>query len=108
MLKIEAYIRPSSLPFFHAALLEAGVTGVTVWQTKGIGQHFHANKKPEMYRGAAVKESYIDRVRLDTIVEDEQKDTIIAALTRAAEDNDVGTLQLFVTPVLEAIRVPMS
>ena len=55
MLKIEAYIRPSSLPFFHAALLEAGAKGVTVWQTKGIGQHFHANKKPEMYRGAVVK-----------------------------------------------------
>ena len=106
MLKIEAYIRPSSLPVFHAVLVEAGVKGVTVWQTKGIGQQYHESTKPEMYRGAEVKKSYIDRVRIDSIVEDEQKEGIIDALTRAAKGKDLGTLQVFVTPVLEAIRVP--
>ena len=106
MLRIEAYIRPSSLPAFHAALIEAGAKGVTVWQTKGIGQQYHEQSKREVFRGAEVKESYIDRVRIDTVVEDDQKDTVIAALTRAAENKDLGTLQAFVTPVLESIRVP--
>ena len=108
MLKIEAYIRPASLPVFHAALVDAGAKGITVWQTKGIGQQYHEAKKPEMFRGLEVKTSYIDRVRMDTIVEDGQKDTIIGALTEAAERKNLGTLQVFVTPVLEAIRVPKA
>ncbi len=108
MLKIEAYIRPSSLPLFHAALVEVGVKGITVWQTKGIGQQYREEQKPEMFRGAEVKEIYIDRVRLDTIIEDDQKDPVIGALTRAAEGKSSGTLQIFITPVLEAIRVPKA
>ena len=108
MLKIEAYIRPSSLPVFHAALVEAGVKGITVWQTKGIGRQYHEAQKPEVFRGAEVRESYIDRVRIDTIIEDEQKDTVIGALTETAEGKDLGTLQIFVTPVLDVIRVPSA
>jgi nitrogen regulatory protein P-II 1 len=106
MLRIEAYIRPSSLPAFHATLVKAGAKGVTVWQTKGLGQQYHEEQSPEIFRGAVVRESYIDRVRIDTVVEDDQKEAVLGALTRAAEGKDLGTLQVFVTPVLESIRVP--
>ena len=106
MLKIEAYIRPSSLPAFHATLVEAGVKGITVWQTKGIGHQYHEAEKPEIFRGAVVRDNYIDRVRIDTVIEDDQRDAVVGALTRAAEGKKLGTLQLFVTPVLEAIRIP--
>lgn len=108
MLRIEAYVRPSSLPVFHAALIQAGAKGITVWQTKGIGQQYHEAESPEIFRGAVVKESYIDRVRIDTVVEDDRKDAVIGALTDAAESKNLGTLQVFVTPVLESIRVPKS
>ena len=109
MLRIEAYVRPSSLPMFHAALIQAGARGITVWQTKGIGRQYHEKQKPEIFRGAEIRESYIDRVRLDIIVEDAEKDTLIAALTKTAQGSkDVGTLQVFVTPVLESIRVPKN
>ena len=108
MLRIEAYIRPSSLPAFHSVLIEAGAKGITVWQTKGIGHQYHEAKKPEIFRGAVVRENYIDRVRIDTVVEDGQRDAVVGALTRAAEVNELGTLQVFVTPVLESIRVPAS
>ena len=46
MLKIEAYVRPSSLPLFHAAIIEAGAQGITAWQTKGIGRQYHYKQKP--------------------------------------------------------------
>ena len=108
MLRIEAYIRPSSLPMFHAALIQAGARGITVWQTKGIGAKYHETQTPETFRGAVIKESYIDRVRIDTVVEDDQKDAVIKALTGEAESKDLGTLQVFVTPVLESIRVSKS
>ncbi len=105
MLKIEAYIRPASLPAFHAALLGAGVKGITVWQTKGIGHEYHESAKREVFRGSEVKEIYIDRVRLDVVIEDAEKDAVIEALRTTATEKDLGTLRIFVTPILESIRV---
>jgi len=108
VLKIEAYIRPNSLPAFHAALVGAGVKGVTVWQTKGIGHEYHESDEREVVRGSVIKEIYIDRIRLDAIVEDSEKDIVIKALTTVAEGGDLGTLKIFVTAVLDAIRVPKT
>ena len=106
MLKIEAYIRPSSLRLFHSALVGAGAKGITVWQTKGIGKQYHESDTPEIYRGAEVKEAYIDRVRIDMIIEDDQKDALISAFEKAADDKSSGTVQLFMTPVMESLRFP--
>jgi nitrogen regulatory protein P-II 1 len=108
MLKIEAYIRPSSLRLFHGALVAAGAKGITVWQTKGIGKQYHETDTPEIYRGAEVKEAYIDRVRIDVVIEDDQKDALIAAFEEASDDKKSGTVQLFITPVLESLRFPKN
>ncbi len=104
MLKIEAYVRPSSLPAFHAALMTAGVKGLTVWETRGIGQEHET--KPKRFRGAEIKQVYIQRVRIDMVVEDAEKDGVIKAITDLASSSPLGTVRLFVTPVLEAIRIP--
>ena len=106
MLKIEAYIRPSSLPDFHRALTQAGVKGVTVWETRGVGHEDHEKAKREVFRGAEVKRHYIRRLHLETIVEDCEKDTVIKALSDVAESDDLGTVKIFVTPILEALRFP--
>ena len=106
MLKIEAYIRPSSLPAFHTALVAAGVKGISVWQTKGIGHEYHESAKREVFRGSEIKEIYIDRVRIDAVVEDAEKDAVVEAFRTLANEKDLGTVRIFVTPVLEAIREP--
>ena len=105
MLKIEAYIRPSSLPYFHAALTEAGVSGISVWETRGIGREYSEGAKRGVFRGAELKQEYIRRVRIDTVVEDDQKEAVLAALKDTASKGDLGTLQIFVLPVAEAHRV---
>jgi nitrogen regulatory protein PII len=106
MLRIEAYVRPSSLPAFHAALVAAGAEGITVWQTKGIGLEYRESAERQVFRGAEVRDHYIDRIRIDTVVEDASKDAVIDALKSAAGAGDRGTVKIFVTPVLEAIRIP--
>jgi nitrogen regulatory protein P-II 1 len=106
MLRIEAYVRPSSLPVFHAALVAAGAGGITVWQTKGIGLEYRESAERRVFRGAEIRDQYIDRVRIDTVVEDQSKDAVIGALRTVANEGDRGTVKIFVTPVLEAIRIP--
>ena len=106
MLRIEAYIRPASLLVFHAALVEAGAAGITVWQTKGIGTEYRETSERRVFRGAEVRDQYIDRIRIDTVVEESAKDAILAAFRAVAEGGDRGTVQVFVTPVLESIRIP--
>jgi nitrogen regulatory protein P-II 1 len=106
MIKVEAYIRPASLPLFHEALVAAGVGGITVWQTKGVGQHFHKSERPKVFRGAEMKEIYIDRIRVETVIEDEARDAVVGAMTALAKESDVGTLRVFLSPVSEEIRIP--
>jgi len=106
MLKIEAYIRPSSLPDFHRALTQAGVKGVTVWETRGVGHEYDETAKREVFRGAELKRHYIQRVHLETVIGDADKDAVIKALSDVAESGDLGTVKIFVTPVLEALRIP--
>lgn len=106
MLKIEAYIRPSSLPDFHKALTEAGVKGVTVWETRGVGHEYNETAKREVFRGAELKRHFIKRVHLETVIEDSEKDNVIKAFSDVAESGDLGTVKIFVTPILEALRFP--
>ena len=108
MLKIEAYIRPSSLPDFHKALTDAGVKGITAWETRGVGHEFNETAKREVFRGAELKRQYIQRVHLETVIKDSEKDIVIKALSDVAESGDLGTVKIFVTPVLEALRIPQD
>lgn len=106
MKKIEAYIRPSSLTVYHKALIDAGAKGITVWQTKGIGATYHEDNKTVVFRGTEVKKNYIDRVRVEIVVEDDNLENIIACLKETAKNPSSGTLQVFVIPVLESFRIP--
>ena len=58
--------------------------------------------------GAELKQLYIERIRIETVIEDDQKDAVLACLKSTAEKGDLGTLKAFVTPVVDALRVPNS
>ena len=40
------------------------------------------------------------------IIEDDQKDALVSAFEKAADDKSSGTVQLFMTPVMESLRFP--
>ncbi len=106
MIKIEAFIRPSSLPAFHKALTAAGVKGISAWESRGVGHEYNETAKKEVFRGAELKREYIQRLRLETVIDDADKTAVLAALTEVAEGGDFGTVKVFVTPVLEELRIP--
>jgi nitrogen regulatory protein P-II 1 len=106
MYKIEVYIRPASLELVSDVFKKAGVKGISFWKTHGLGYEWeNSQKTPEMFRGAVVKNEYIERLRIDTIIEEKQKDDVIKMLKELSNKGDFGNIRIFVMPVGESIRI---
>jgi len=100
--KIEAVIRHSHLETVKAALIEAGIEGMTVSEVRGFGRQ---KGQKEVYRGAEYAVDLVPKIRLDIVVPDEQVDACIAVLTKSARTGKIGDGKIFVLGVEQTIRI---
>lgn len=99
---ITAIIKPFKLDDVREALAELGIQGLTVSDVKGFGrQHGHT----ELYRGAEYAIDFVPKTRLDIAVDDEQTDQVLETIQKAAITGKVGDGKIFVTPLLETVRI---
>ena len=102
MKKIEAIIKPFKLDEVKEALIEAGITGITVSEVKGHGrQQGHT----ELYRGAEYVVDFLPKVKLEIFVNDEFVDVTVNAILEHARTGKIGDGKIFILPVEEAIRI---
>ena len=102
MTKIEAIIKPFTLEKVQAALTEAGVTGMTVYEVKGFGrQKGHS----EIYRGAEYSVDFLPKLKLETIVQDKETDSVVEIITKAANTGKTGDGKIFTYPVGSVVRI---
>ena len=99
---IKAIIKPFKLNAVKDALTEAGVTGLTLSEVKGMGRQ---KGHTELYRGAEYTVDLLPKVKLEVVVADELVGRVIEAIMTAARTGSVGDGKIFVLPVEEAIRV---
>jgi nitrogen regulatory protein PII len=99
---VEAIIKPFKLDDVRNALSEIGVQGLTVSEVKGFGRQ---KGHTELYRGAEYVVDLVPKLRLEIVARDEQCDAIIAAIAGAANTGKIGDGKIFVSPVLEVIRI---
>jgi nitrogen regulatory protein PII len=103
---VTAIIREYQLDKVHEALIEAGISRITVGRVSGHG----AQKREEMYRGKVIVPNLTPKMRLEIAVNEEfvetTIDTIIAA-ARSIENNsgEIGDGKIFVTPLEQCIRI---
>ena len=102
MLKIEAILQPSKLDAVKDALLEAGIEGMTILEARGHGRQ---KGHTEFYRGREYTVDLLPKVKIELVIADELKERAIAAIGSAARTGRIGDGKIFVTPVLEAIRI---
>jgi nitrogen regulatory protein PII len=102
MKHIEAIIKPFKLDAVRAALSEAGVQGITVSEVKGFGRQ---KGHTELYRGAEYSVDLLPKLALEAVVPDELCDAAVEAIVRSAGDGKIGDGKIFITPVLDAIRI---
>ena len=102
MKKIEAIIQPHKLDEVKDALLGIGVDGMTVSEVRGHGRQ---KGHTEMYRGQEYKVDLLPKVKIELVVTSARADEIVRTLATAARSGKVGDGKVFVTDVLDAIRI---
>lgn len=102
MKKIEALIRPSVFDKVKKALTDMGVHGMNYTEIRGFGrQHGHT----EVYRATTRRVDFLPKVRIEVVCADGSADNIIDAIIGAARTGHVGDGKIFVSNVLESIRI---
>jgi nitrogen regulatory protein P-II 1 len=102
MLKIEAIIQPAKLDPVKAALIEAGIEGITILEARGHGRQ---KGHTEFYRGREYTVDLLPKVKLEIVVVDALKDKVIQAILGAARTGHIGDGKIFISTISEAIRI---
>ena len=102
MVRIEAIIRPSRLDEVKSALNELGIHGISVTEIKGAGKQ---KGYTQHYRGSEYQVNLLPKVQIVVVVADTQMDRVVEAIEGAARTGEIGDGKIFVTPVLEAVRI---
>lgn len=102
MIRIEAIIRPSRLDEVKAALDDLGIHGMSVVEIKGAGKQ---KGYTQHYRGSEYQVNLLPKVQIIVVVNDADQDKIVEAIEAAARTGEIGDGKIFVTPVLEAVRI---
>lgn len=102
MKKIEAVIQPHKLEAVKEALSQASVTGMMITEIRGHGrQQGHT----EIYRGHEYKVDLIPKVKVETVIPDDRLEEVLDLIVKAAQSGKIGDGKIFVTDVVEAIRI---
>ena len=102
MKKIEAIIKPFKLDEVKEALQEVGLQGITVTEAKGFGRQ---KGHTELYRGAEYVVDFLPKLKIEVVVPDDLAAQVVEAITNAARTGKIGDGKIFVSEVLEAIRI---
>lgn len=99
---ITAIIKPFKLDDVREALSDVGVQGITATEIKGFGRQ---KGHTELYRGAEYVVDFLPKVKLEIAIADERVDTVIEAITGAANTGKIGDGKIFVSPLEQVIRI---
>jgi nitrogen regulatory protein P-II 1 len=102
MKKIELITRPDKLEDVKEVLHGLEIKGMTVSMVSGCGTQ---RGRREMYRGVAYDINLLPKVKVETVIRDEQVKPVIDALIKALKTGEIGDGKIFLFDVMEAIRI---
>jgi len=102
MKKIEAIIKPSKLSGVKEALIKINVHGITVSEVRGFGKQ---KGHTEIFRGAEYRVDFLQKIKLEIVVKDENVKDIVKAIEENALTGKIGDGKIFVFNIEDAIRI---
>tara|TARA_Y100001968_G_C19152450_1_gene616824 strand:- start:12 stop:350 length:339 start_codon:yes stop_codon:yes gene_type:complete len=102
MKRIEAVIRPFKLEDVKIALVEAGIIGMTVSEVRGFGRQ---KGQVERYRGSEFTVEFLQKLKIEVVVEDDRAEDVIKAIGDAARTGEIGDGKIFISQVESVVRI---
>jgi nitrogen regulatory protein P-II 1 len=102
MTKIEAIIQPFKLDEVKDALAGIGIDGMTISEVRGHGRQ---KGHKEVYRGQEYNVDLLPKVKIELVVASSRSQEVLDILAAAAHTGQIGDGKIFVSDVVEAIRI---
>ena len=99
---IISIIQPGKLTAVHDALLEIGITGMTVTEVQGYGRQ---KGKSEIYRGAEYTVHFLPKVKIELAVPAEMSAKAIDVIKTASSSGKIGDGKIFTFDLQEVVRI---
>lgn len=102
MKMLAAIIKPFKLDDVYEALMEIGVQGITISETRGFGRQ---KGHTELYRGAEYVVDFLPKIKIEVALPDNMLEAAIDAICKAAYTGKIGDGKIFVYELQQVIRV---
>ena len=102
MKKIEAIIRPFKLEDVKIALVNSGIVGMTVSEVRGFGRQ---KGQVERYRGSEFTVEFLQKLKVEVVVDNEKVDSVIDAIAEAAKTGEIGDGKIFISSIDSVVRI---
>ena len=102
MKKVEAIIRHFKLEDVKNALTEQGIAGMTITEVRGFGRQ---KGHTEMYRGTEYAVDFVPKIKVEVVVSDAKVQTVLDTIMRSAQTGQVGDGKMFVTSLVDVVRI---
>lgn len=99
---VSAVIKPFKLDDVRQGLSDIGIQGMTVTETKGFGRQ---KGHTELYRGAEYVIDFLPKIKIELAVNDDQVESVIEAITKAAGTGKIGDGKIFVSELEQIVRI---
>ena len=84
------------------ALVNSGIVGMTVSEVRGFGRQ---KGQVERYRGSEFTVEFLQKLKVEVVVEDEKVDSVIEAIAEAAKTGEIGDGKIFITSIDSVVRI---
>ncbi len=105
MKMVMAVIRPERLQCVKDGLRDMGVNGLTITHVTGRGEQMGLKFTNRV--GEFIVDE-IEKVKIESVVEDEKVDDVIATIKKFSETGNPGDGRIFVIPVEQSIKIRSS
>jgi nitrogen regulatory protein P-II 2 len=102
MKMITALVRPSKVDAVKTALVALDIVGMTVSEVRGFGRQ---KGQVERYRGSEFTVEFLQKLKLEIVVDDDRVDTVVNAIQDAARTGEIGDGKIFISEIDAVIRI---
>ena len=99
---LTAIIKPFKLDDVHEALIEIGIPGITISETRGFGRQ---KGHTELYRGAEYVVDFLPKIKIELVLNEDMVESAIDAICKAAYTGKIGDGKIFVTDIQQVVRI---